>query len=73
METAKTLRDRAHHWRTLANHHDRGTADALIEAACDLEMRASRLERSLNQAAASLAGEAGGAPVTGMQPAISRR
>jgi hypothetical protein len=44
MDTPKSLRDRAHQWRTLAGHHSRGTADALIEAACDLEVRARSLE-----------------------------
>jgi hypothetical protein len=44
MDTPKSLRERAQQWRTLAGHHSRGTADALIEAACDLEVRARSLE-----------------------------
>ena len=46
MDTPKSLRERAEQWRRLAAHHTRGTADALIEAACDLELRAHRLERA---------------------------
>ncbi len=44
VDTPKTLRERAQHWRTLAGQQSYGTADALIEAACDLEIRAHRLE-----------------------------
>jgi hypothetical protein len=55
MDTAKSLRERARHWRSLASHQHHGTADALLEAACELEVRASRLEQSLRQAAAPLA------------------
>jgi hypothetical protein len=45
MDTAKTLRERARQLRSLAGNQHPGTADALIEAACELEVRASRLER----------------------------
>ncbi len=46
MDTPKSLRDQARQWRVLADHHDRGTADALLEAACTAEQRASKLERT---------------------------
>jgi hypothetical protein len=46
MDTPKSLRERAEHWRRLAAHHATGTADALLEAACDLELHAVRLERA---------------------------
>jgi hypothetical protein len=52
MDTAKTLREQARHWRSLANEHHPGTADALIEAACDLEIRACRLEQGARPASA---------------------
>jgi len=43
-ETPHSLRERAEMWRHLAGHESVGTADALLEAACELEMRARRLE-----------------------------
>ena len=46
MDTPKSLRERAEQWRRLAAHHATGTADALLEAACDLELHAQRLERA---------------------------
>jgi hypothetical protein len=46
MDTPRSLRERAEQWRRLAAHHVTGTADALIEAACELELHAHRLERA---------------------------
>jgi hypothetical protein len=66
MDTPKSLRDRAHQWRTMAGHHTRGTADALIEAACDLEVRARSLEIA-RPAALAHADEAAAA-----EPAVRR-
>ena len=51
MDTPKTLRQRAEQWRQIANYHASGTADALLEAACDLELHAHRLERAPTPAA----------------------
>jgi hypothetical protein len=51
MDTAKSLRERARAWRALANDQHHGTADALIEAACALEVRASHLETDARRAA----------------------
>ncbi len=33
MDTPKSLRERAEHWRRLAAHHTTGTADALLRRA----------------------------------------
>ena len=44
METPRALREQARRLRTLANAQDAGTADALIEAACALELRVGQLE-----------------------------
>jgi hypothetical protein len=46
MDTPKSLRQRAEQWRSLAGYQCNGTADALLEAACELELRAHRLERA---------------------------
>jgi hypothetical protein len=46
MDTPKTMRERAEQLRQLAAHHPAGTADALLEAACDLERTAYRLEHT---------------------------
>jgi hypothetical protein len=46
MDTARSLRDQARRWRTLAGQDCHGTADALLEAACALEQRATHLERT---------------------------
>ncbi len=45
MEDAKDLRNRANEWRKIAVHQKHGAADAMIEAACELELKAVRLER----------------------------
>jgi hypothetical protein len=42
---AKELRNRAKEWRELAVRQKPGAADAMIEAACELEVKAGQLER----------------------------
>jgi hypothetical protein len=42
---ANDLRKRAKRWREIAVGQKSGAGDAMIEAACELEVKASRLER----------------------------
>jgi hypothetical protein len=50
MEDAKDLRQRARRWRELAEHQKPGAANAMIEAACELELKAVQLERDRRRA-----------------------
>jgi len=45
MDDAKDLRERARAWRETALHQKHGAADAILEAACELEVKATRVER----------------------------
>jgi hypothetical protein len=72
MDTAKSLRDRARQWRSLAGGQHPGTADALIEAACELEVRASRLEQALRTTSA-FAGTPSGEPAPSAAPRTTSR